>query len=195
MGVIRRQSLKHSAVNLVGLVIGAGSTLFVYPHALEAYGLMQVLMAVGMIGLPLLSLESHRPVKKFDVVGVSLQYELCYTNVLQNLDLGGIPLRSRDRGESDPIVIAGGPTATHPEPLTPFVDLCLVGEAEEVLPGLLRTIGSLRRAGHCPIASDFRTNSEQASHYLDLSIWAASWAASSRSIASTSMPTARPNAL
>jgi len=98
-------------------------------------------------GLPLVSLESHTPLREFDVVGVSLQYELSYTNVLLNLDLGGIPLRSRDRGERDPIVIAGGPTATHPEPLTPFVDLCLVGEAEEVLPGLLRTIGAMRRAG------------------------------------------------
>ncbi|MBK9754318.1 MAG: TIGR03960 family B12-binding radical SAM protein [Nannocystis sp.] len=98
-------------------------------------------------GLPLVSLETSTPLRDFDVVGVSLQYELCYTNVLLNLDLGGIPLRAADRGERDPIVIAGGPTATHPEPLTPFVDLCLVGEAEEVLPGLLRTIGTMRRAG------------------------------------------------
>jgi len=98
-------------------------------------------------GLPLVSLENHRPLRDFDVVGVSLQYELSYTNVLLNLELGGIPLRARDRGDRDPIVIGGGPTATHPEPLAPFVDLFLVGEAEEVLPGLLRTIGGLRRAG------------------------------------------------
>src|SRR5690606_19572928 len=68
-------------------------------------------------------------------------------NVLLNLELGGIPLRSADRGDADPIVVAGGPTATHPEPLTPFVDLVLVGEAEELLPTLLRTIGDLRAAG------------------------------------------------
>jgi len=98
-------------------------------------------------GLPLVTLESQRPLREFDVVGVSLQYELCYTNVLLNLDLGGIPLRSADRSDADPIVIAGGPTATHPEPLAPFVDLVLVGEAEEVLPTLLRTIGDLRREG------------------------------------------------
>lgn len=98
-------------------------------------------------GLPLVSLESFTPLRDFDVVGVSLQYELCYTNVLQNLDLGGIPLRARDRGDRDPIVIAGGPTATHPEPIAPFLDLVLVGEAEEVLPGLLRTIGRMRREG------------------------------------------------
>ncbi len=97
--------------------------------------------------LPLVSLETYTPLSSFDVVGVSLQYELCYTNVLLNLDLGGIPLRSADRTDADPIVIAGGPTATHPEPLTPFVDVVLVGEAEEVLPTLLRTIGELRRQG------------------------------------------------
>ncbi|MBK8264668.1 MAG: TIGR03960 family B12-binding radical SAM protein [Nannocystis sp.] len=98
-------------------------------------------------GLPLISMESQRPLRDFDVVGVSLQYELSYSNVLLNLELGGIPIRSRDRGDHDPIVIAGGPTATHPEPLSSFVDLFLVGEAEEVLPALLRTIGGLRRAG------------------------------------------------
>lgn len=98
-------------------------------------------------GLPLVSLETFTPLRDFDVVGVSLQYELCYTNVLQNLDLGGIPLRAADRGDRDPIVIAGGPTATHPEPIAPFVDLVLVGEAEEVLPELLRTIGRMRREG------------------------------------------------
>lgn len=65
MGVIRRQSLKHSAVNIVGLVIGAVSTLFVYPHALEAYGLMQVLLSVGMIGLPLLTLGGNTVAIRF----------------------------------------------------------------------------------------------------------------------------------
>ncbi|MCA9661281.1 MAG: B12-binding domain-containing radical SAM protein, partial [Myxococcales bacterium] len=98
-------------------------------------------------GLPLISLESQRPLADFDVVGFSLQYELSYTNVLLNLELGGIPLRSAERGDQHPIVLAGGPTATHPEPLANFVDIFLVGEAEEVLPELLRTIGRLRRAG------------------------------------------------
>ncbi|MCA9709231.1 MAG: TIGR03960 family B12-binding radical SAM protein, partial [Myxococcales bacterium] len=98
-------------------------------------------------GLPLVSLETHTPLREFDVVGVSLQYELCYTNVLLNLELGGIPLRASERRGREPVVIAGGPTATHPEPLAPFVDVVLVGEAEEVLPELLRTIGELRRAG------------------------------------------------
>lgn len=95
--------------------------------------------------LPLISLESHRPLSAFDVVGVSLQYELSYSNVLLNLDMGGIPLLSADRTESCPIVIAGGPTATHPEPIADFIDAFLVGEAEEVLPVLLRTVGTLRK--------------------------------------------------
>ncbi len=97
--------------------------------------------------LALVSLETHTPLAEFDVVGVSLQYELSYSNVLLNLDLGGIPLRSSDRSDRDPIVVAGGPTATHGEPLADFVDLFLVGEAEEILPTLLRTIGGLRRQG------------------------------------------------
>lgn len=98
-------------------------------------------------GLPLVSLESATPLSQFDVVGFSLQYELSYTNVLLNLELGGVPLRAEERRDEHPIVIAGGPTATHPEPIAAFVDLFLVGEAEETLPELLRTIGTMRREG------------------------------------------------
>jgi radical SAM family uncharacterized protein/radical SAM-linked protein len=97
--------------------------------------------------LPLISLETQRPLREFDAVGVSLQYELSYSNVLLNLELGGIPLRSEDRGDDDPIVLAGGPTATHPEPLAPFVDAFLVGEAEDVLLEALRLIGQMRQQG------------------------------------------------
>jgi radical SAM family uncharacterized protein/radical SAM-linked protein len=81
--------------------------------------------------LPLVSLESARPLRDFDVVGFSLQYELTYSNLLTMLDLGGVPLRSADRGERDPLVVAGGPTATHPEPLAPFVDAFVIGDGEE----------------------------------------------------------------
>lgn len=87
--------------------------------------------------LPLVSLESARPLKDFDVVGMSLQYELTYTNCLTLLELGGIPLRAEDRGEDDPLVLAGGPVATHPEPIAPFFDCILIGEAEKVLPDVL----------------------------------------------------------
>jgi radical SAM family uncharacterized protein/radical SAM-linked protein len=82
-------------------------------------------------GLPLVSCESARPLRDFDVVGFSLQFELTYTNVLGMLDLGGIPLRSDARGEDDPLVVAGGPTATHPEPLAPFLDAVVIGDGEE----------------------------------------------------------------
>lgn len=79
----------------------------------------------------LVSLESARPLADFDVVGFSLQYELTYTNILTMLDLGGIPLRSSNRGDSDPLVIAGGPVATHMEPMAPFLDAVLIGDGEE----------------------------------------------------------------
>lgn len=82
-------------------------------------------------GLPLVSLETARPLRDFDVVGFSLQFELTYSNVLMMLDLGGVPLKAEDRGEDDPLVIAGGPSATHPEPLTMFLDAVCIGDGEE----------------------------------------------------------------
>jgi radical SAM family uncharacterized protein/radical SAM-linked protein len=98
-------------------------------------------------GLPLISLETRRPLTAFDVVGFSLQYEMTFTNVLTMLELGGLPLRAADRGEGDPLVIAGGPTATHPEAVAPFFDGILIGDAEERLPELLRRVGQRRREG------------------------------------------------
>jgi len=97
--------------------------------------------------LPIVTLESATPVGEFDVVGFSLQYELTYTNVLALLDLAAIPLRAADRGDREPLIIAGGPTATHPEPLAPFIDAFFIGEAEEMLPPLVREAAVLRRAG------------------------------------------------
>jgi radical SAM family uncharacterized protein/radical SAM-linked protein len=97
--------------------------------------------------LPLVSLESALPLCSFDVVGFSLQFELTYTNVLTMLDLGGIALRSADRAEDAPLVIAGGPTATHPEPLAPFIDAFFIGEAEQALPERLRAYKAWVREG------------------------------------------------
>jgi radical SAM family uncharacterized protein/radical SAM-linked protein len=97
--------------------------------------------------LPLLSLETARPLVDFDVVGFSLQFELTYTNILTMLDLGGVPLRSADRRESDPLVIAGGPTATHPEPLAAFVDAFVIGDGEEITKTLALEWVRLREAG------------------------------------------------
>ncbi|TAK18748.1 MAG: TIGR03960 family B12-binding radical SAM protein [Myxococcaceae bacterium] len=98
-------------------------------------------------GLPLVTLESARPLRDFDVVGFSLQFELTFSNILLMLDLGGVPLRSADRGESDPLVIAGGPTATHPEPVAPFLDAIVVGDGEAVAPQIVLMWKTLRDAG------------------------------------------------
>ncbi len=95
--------------------------------------------------LPLVSLESQTPLVEFDVLGFSLQYELTFTNVLTMLELGGVPLRAADRGQRDPLVIGGGPTATHPEPMAPFFDAFFIGEAEEELAPLLLDWARLRR--------------------------------------------------
>ena len=80
--------------------------------------------------IPLFSLESQEPVKNSDFLGITLQYEMCYTNVLQILDLSGIPLSACERGENDPIVIGGGPCAYNPEPIAEFFDLFYIGEGE-----------------------------------------------------------------
>jgi radical SAM family uncharacterized protein/radical SAM-linked protein len=93
------------------------------------------------------SLETFRPLRDFDVVGFSLQFELSFSNVLLMLDTGGIPLRARDRGEHDPLVIAGGPNATHPEPMAEFIDAFVIGDGEEKTPELMLTWSALKRAG------------------------------------------------
>jgi len=84
-------------------------------------------------GQPLASLESDTPLRDFDLVGVSLQYELGYTNLLTMLDLGGIPLLAEARGPEDPVVIGGGPAAFNPEPVAPFFDAILLGDGEEAI--------------------------------------------------------------
>ena len=88
-------------------------------------------------GLPLYSLETFTPLNQFDVLGFSLQYEICYSNLLTTLDLGRVPLYSADRGLDDPLVICGGPGAQNPEVLAPFVDVFVIGDGEESLPWLM----------------------------------------------------------
>lgn len=87
--------------------------------------------------IPLFALESQEPIKNFDFLGITLQYEMCYTNVLQILDLSRIPLHAADRGEDDPLVIGGGPCAYNPEPLADFFDLFYIGEGETAYDRLL----------------------------------------------------------
>ena len=88
----------------------------------------------------LTSLESKRPIRSFDLLGFSLQYELCGTNILTMLDLGGIPFYAVDRTEHDPIVIGGGPVSYHPEALSPFFDAFFIGDAEEAIGELVAAV-------------------------------------------------------
>lgn len=90
--------------------------------------------------IPLFSLESHRPLAEFDVVGFTLSYEMVFTNLLNMLDLAGIPLLSADRADSDPLIAAGGPICYNPEPMADFIDFYFIGEAEEALPELIAVL-------------------------------------------------------
>lgn len=97
--------------------------------------------------IPLFALESQDPIKNFDFLGITIQYEMCYTNILQVLDLSGIPLNACERGENDPIVIGGGPCAYNPEPLADFFDIFYIGEAETVYYELLDAYKANQAAG------------------------------------------------
>ncbi|MDD3252258.1 MAG: TIGR03960 family B12-binding radical SAM protein [Lachnospiraceae bacterium] len=97
--------------------------------------------------IPLFALESQDPVKDFDFLGFTLQYEMCYTNILQVLDLSGIPLHAEDRKENDPLVIGGGPCAYNPEPLAAFFDLFYIGEGETQYDALFDLYKEMRRTG------------------------------------------------
>lgn len=94
--------------------------------------------------LQLFSLENRLPISEFDILGFSLQYELCYTNILTILDLGKIPFRSAARDLSHPLIIAGGPCTSNPEPIADFFDAFLIGEGEEALPELMEAYTAAR---------------------------------------------------
>jgi len=100
-------------------------------------------------GIPLFSLESRCPIEEFDFIGFSLQYEMIYSNVLNMLDLAGIPLYARERGEDMPFVVGGGPCVYNVEPIADFFDFFVIGEAEEVLPELCDALIAWRAEG-CP---------------------------------------------
>ena len=97
--------------------------------------------------LPLLSMESRRPLNTFDVVGFTLQYEMSFSNILAMMKMGGVPLESGERGEDDPIVVAGGPCAFNPEPLADFIDAFMIGDGEEVMTELNRVILERKQKG------------------------------------------------
>ncbi|HET6373381.1 MAG TPA: TIGR03960 family B12-binding radical SAM protein [Candidatus Polarisedimenticolia bacterium] len=94
---------------------------------------------------PLFTLETHSPLRAFDVIGFTLQFELCYTNILMMLDLAGIPSRADQRGEDFPLIVGGGPVAFSPEPIADFFDLFHIGDGEECFPRLLETYAELKK--------------------------------------------------
>ena len=91
-------------------------------------------------GIPLYTLESKRPLAEFDLIGVSLPYETLYTNTLNVLDLAGIPVRSEDRDETHPIIVAGGHSTMNPEPMHAFIDAFVIGEGEEVIHDIIEVV-------------------------------------------------------
>ncbi|MBU0641045.1 MAG: TIGR03960 family B12-binding radical SAM protein [Planctomycetes bacterium] len=97
--------------------------------------------------IPLFTWDTRRPVREADILAISLQYELCFTSVLNLLDLAGVPLRAADRSDRDPLVLAGGPQADNPEPLAEFLDLVVVGDGEDALAQLLAACREYKRAG------------------------------------------------
>ncbi len=99
------------------------------------------------MGVPLFALESLDPVKDFDLIGFTLQYEMCYTEVLNLLDLAGLPIRAAERKEPFPLVVVGGPCASNPEPIADFVDLVSLGEGEEVSDELFDLCIEAKREG------------------------------------------------
>ncbi len=97
--------------------------------------------------IPLFALESQDPVREFDFLGITLQYEMCYTNILQILDLSGIPLRATERQMGDPFVIGGGPCSYNPEPIADFFDLFYIGEGETVYFDLMDAYQAWKKSG------------------------------------------------
>lgn len=123
-------------------------------------------------GLPLYGLETFTPLHQFDVVGFSLQYEVCYTNLLNMLDLGGIPVWSNERLVSDPLVIAGGPGAQNPELLAPFVDLFIIGDGEQSLPHVMNKWIELKERAIRDGDNTYRRRLEMLAEVAACSPWA-----------------------
>ncbi len=97
--------------------------------------------------IPLYSLENKLPLREFDIIGFSLMYELCYTNTLAMMDLAGIPLRTKDRNNDDPLIIAGGTCTVNPEPIAEFIDAFVIGDGEEIVFEIIEQYMTLKGKG------------------------------------------------
>jgi radical SAM family uncharacterized protein len=122
--------------------------------------------------LPLYSLETFTPLSEFDLIGFSLQYEVCYTNVLTMLDLGGVPLHSTERTLNDPLIVAGGPGAQNPELLAPFIDLFVIGDGEESLPWVMEKWMSLKERALREGDSSFKRRQDILAEIAASTTWA-----------------------
>ena len=134
----------NQAVRILVNAVNATEHLMADRAFLPAVDLIEIMRAEG---LPLFSIESCAPLREFDVIGITLPHELAATNVLEVIDLAGLPVRSADRGEGDPIVFGGGPCAYNPEPYALFFDAISVGEGERSVPELVSCVRELRAQG------------------------------------------------
>lgn len=116
--------------------------------------------------IPLFALETQDPVKDFDFVGITLQYEMCYTNILQILDLSQIPIWQKDRTDNDPLIICGGPCTYNPEPVADFVDLFYIGEGEVSYHELFDLYKKMKQSGHYTRADFLREASKVPGIYV-----------------------------
>ncbi len=97
--------------------------------------------------IPLFTLETKTPIAEMDMIGFTLQYEMSFTNILNMLDLGGIPLLASERSDDMPLICAGGPCACNPEPLADFIDFFMIGDGEELLPEMIKRWGEFKKTG------------------------------------------------
>ena len=134
----------NQAVRILTNAVNATEHLRAERAFLPAVDLIDLMRSEG---LPLFSLESCAPLREFDCIGITLPHELAATNVLETIDLAGIPLHASERGEANPFVLGGGPCTFNPEPYAPFFDVLSLGEGEQAVPQTLAAIRSLRRQG------------------------------------------------
>ena len=97
--------------------------------------------------IPLFTLETKTPIAEMDLIGFTLQYEMSFTNILNMLDLGGIPVLASERSEDMPLICAGGPCAYNPEPLADIIDFFMIGDGEELLPEICRRYADFKKGG------------------------------------------------
>lgn len=134
----------NQAIRILVNAVNATEHLAAERAFLPAVDLIDAMRAEG---LPLFSIESCAPVREFDAIGITLPHELAATNVLEVIDLAGLPLHAADRAEDDPFVLGGGPCVFNPEPYAPFFDALLIGEGEEAVPEVLGALRTLRARG------------------------------------------------